>query len=88
VLPFLGPSTVRDALGLGVDAAVDPIVSIDHVPSRNSLLITNVTDRRAGYLPLENLIIGDEYSFVRGIYLQAREHVIRGDYVEVAFDDF
>ncbi|MFT6295610.1 MAG: phospholipid-binding lipoprotein MlaA [Glaciecola sp.] len=89
VLPFFGPSTARDALGLSVDAAAaDPIPAIDHVRSRNGLLATKSTDRRAGYLALEELIIGDEYLFVRGLYLQGREHATNGGNVQVTFDDF
>lgn len=88
VLPFLGPSTARDALGFGVDAAVDPLPAIDHVSSRNSLLATKSTDRRADFLSFDDLIIGDEYLFVRGIYLQSREYAVSGGHLEVAFDDF
>jgi hypothetical protein len=39
-------------------------------------------------LALEELIIGDEYLFVRGLYLQGREHAISGDTVQLTFDDF
>ena len=88
VLPFLGPSTARDALGLGVDSLVDPIPATSHVPSRNSMLATKSTDVRADYLAFDDLVIGDEYLFVRGIYLQSREHAINGGYVGLAFDDF
>jgi len=88
VLPIIGPSTARDALGFSVDTVVDPIPSIDHVSSRNSLLATKSTDRRADYLSFDELIIGDNYLFVRGIYLQSREYTINGSYTEVAFDDF
>jgi len=88
VLPFFGPSTARDALGFGVDTVVDPLPAIDHVSSRNSLLATKSTDRRADYLSFDDLIIGDRYLFVRGIYLQSREYAISGSYLEVAFDDF
>lgn len=88
VLPFFGPSTARDALGFSVDAVADPIPAIENVSSRNTLLATKSTDRRADYLSFDDLIIGDDYLFVRGIYLQAREYSINGDYVEVAFDDF
>ena len=88
VLPIIGPSTARDALGFSVDRVVDAIPSIDHVASRNSLLATKSTDRRADYLSFEDLIIGDKYLFVRGIYLQSREYAINGGYAEVAFDDF
>lgn len=88
VLPIIGPSTARDALGFGVDAIVDPIPSIDHVPSRNSLLATKSTDSRADYLLFDDLVIGDKYLFVRGIYLQTRDYAINDDYAEVAFEDF
>ncbi len=88
VLPFLGPSTARDAFGIGIDSVVDPIPAVDHVPSRNSLVATKSTDFRANYLNFDDLIIGDEYLFVRGIYLQSRKYSIQGDYVDVAFDDF
>jgi phospholipid-binding lipoprotein MlaA len=89
VLPIIGPSTARDALGFGVDTVVDTIPSINHVSSRNSLLATKSTDRRADYLSFDDLIIGDDYLFVRGIYLQSRGHAINGgSYTELAFDDF
>ena len=88
VLPVIGPSTARDALGFSVDTVVDPLPSIDHVSSRNSLLATKSTDRRADYLSFDELIIGDSYLFVRGIYLQSREHAINGGYAKVAFEDF
>ena len=88
VLPIIGPSTARDALGFGVDTVADPIPSIHHVSSRNSLLAAKSTDRRADYLSFDELIIGDRYLFVRGIYLQSREHAINGGYTEVAFEDF
>lgn len=88
VLPVIGPSTARDALGFGVDAVTAPIPSIDHVSSRNSLLASKSTDKRADYLSFDELIIGDSYLFVRGIYLQSRQYAIDGDLVEVAFEDF
>jgi len=88
VLPIIGPSTARDALGFSVDTVADPIESIDHVSSRNSLLATKSTDRRADYPLFDDLIIGDAYLFVRGIYLQSREYAINGSYAEIAFDDF
>jgi phospholipid-binding lipoprotein MlaA len=88
VLPVIGPNTARDALGFSVDTMFDPLPSIDHVSSRNSLLATKSTDRRADYLSFDNLIIGDDYLFVRGIYLQSRKYSINGSYAEIAFDDF
>jgi len=88
VLPFIGPSTARDALGISVYASVDLIPSMDHVASRNGLLAAKTTDRRADFLSFDELIIGDEYLFVRGVYLQAREYAVHGEYPELAFDEF
>lgn len=88
VLPFIGPSTARDAFGLGIDSLVDPLPSIDHVSSRNGLLATKTTSTRADYLAFDDLIIGDDYLFLRGVYLQTRDYAINGDSFEVAFEDF
>ena len=88
VLPLLGPSTLRDAFGLGVDRLVEPIPAVDHVPTRNSLRLAGATDFRAKLLGFDDLIIGDDYLFIRGIYLQSRDYQINGGYTEVAFEDF
>lgn len=88
VLPLLGPSTARDALGFGVDTLADPIPSVDDVPARNGLLATKSTSVRADYLPFDDLVIGDEYLFVRDVYLQSREYATTANYVEVVFEDF
>lgn len=73
VLPLLGPSTVRDALGLGMEALVDPINSVDDVGTRNSLRATQVVGYRTAVLAFDNLVVGDEYLFYREAYLQRRE---------------
>ena len=88
VLPLLGPSTVRDAFGLGFDSLVDPIQSLDNVESRNSWLAAKMVNFRAGILNFDDWIIGDEYLFIRGIYLQHREYSINGGYMTVAFEEF
>jgi len=88
VLPIFGPSTLRDSFGVGVDSLIDPIPTLAHVESRNSLAAAKTTDFRARVLKFDDLIMGDEYLFVRGIYLQQREYSINGEYVEVAFDEF
>ena len=88
VLPLLGPSTVRDAFGLGFDSFVDPIPAVDHVESRNSLRAGKTVDFRAGILHFDNMVTGDDYLFIRSIYLQNREYQISGGYVEVAFGEF
>lgn len=85
VLPFLGPSTLRDAVGLIPDAYTLPQKYIDHVPTRNSVYILDSVDTRADLLSLEKLIQGDKYSFIRDIYLQRRKFLISDGEIE---DDF
>lgn len=79
VLPLLGPSSVRDGTGLVVDVVGDPLSSVDHVPSRNSLIALRVVDTRAGLLRAGNLLDDaalDKYSFMRDFYLNRRQNQI------------
>lgn len=82
MLPFLGPSTLRDAPALFVDSELDPINQIDHIPTRNSVKLVELIDRRAELLVLEAQLedVIDEYAFVRDVYLQNRQfRVLDGD---------
>lgn len=85
VLPFFGPSTLRDAPGRVVDSFLNPIGEIDHVPTRNQIYGVSVLSSRAGLLEAEELISGDKYSFIRDAYLQRREYLVNDGKVE---DDF
>ncbi|MBD3895883.1 VacJ family lipoprotein [Halomonas sp. ML-15] len=76
MLPFLGPSTVRDTAGLPLDWYAYPVNHIDDVALRNSLRVVQVVDTRAGLLDLEDLISGDRYSFIRDSYLQQRRYEV------------
>ncbi len=91
MLPFFGPTTLRDGLGgLPVDTALDPVGYIDHVPTRNSTMVMRFIDDRAQLLETESLISGDRYIFIREAYLQRREYLIQdGEVNEDGFgDDF
>jgi len=76
VLPFLGPSDLRDTTGLVVDTlAFDPIAYIDNPATRNSLRGLKLLDKRAQYLPGSDLLDEaalDPYAFMRDAYLQRR----------------
>src|SRR5690606_40103405 len=74
MLPFFGPSTVRDGSALAVEgyAGYSYRGQMDHVPSRNTALGVDVVDTRAGLLSQERLIRGDQYSFVRNVWFQNR----------------
>lgn len=78
VLPFLGPSTVRDAGGTAVDFFnYDPVDELDLNRDQNiGRWSLYVVQKRASFLSAESLIIGDRYSFIRDVYLQNRENEV------------
>jgi phospholipid-binding lipoprotein MlaA len=85
VLPLLGPSTIRDAVGKVPDAFLEPYPHMSHVPTRNLTRGVDVIDTRASLLSAEKLISGDKYLFIRNAYLQNREFRVQDGQVE---DDF
>ncbi|MGQ7958075.1 MlaA family lipoprotein [Pseudomonas sp. SP16.1] len=85
VIPFLGPSSVRDAGGKVPDSLLTPYPHMDHVPTRNVTRGVEVIDTRASLLSAEKLISGDKYIFIRNAYLQNREFRVKDGEVE---DDF
>lgn len=79
VLPFFGPRTLRDSVGLAADLNTDPVAKMHAVPERNTLLTTRVIDQRADLLPAEKVIEGaalDKYTYIRDAYLQRRERLV------------
>jgi phospholipid-binding lipoprotein MlaA len=75
MLPFFGPSTVRDALALPVDRRGDPVYYISDWDARWSLYVLHAIDQRANLLRVTS-VLGeaalDKYSFTRDAYLQRR----------------
>jgi len=79
VLPFFGPRTVRDTIGLAFDVYTDPVAHVNHVPTRNALLATRIVSDRAELLKADKIIEEaalDKYSYVRDAYLQRRRSLI------------
>lgn len=79
VLPFLGPSTVRDAAGLPPQFMLDPVLRHNEVRERNSLYALRAVDRRArllGASRVRDTAALDEYLFTRDAYRQHRENLI------------
>lgn len=85
VLPLLGPSTVRDAIGIYPDTFVEPYRYMHDISARNTTAAMEVIDTRASLLSAEKLITGDRYVFIRNAYLQSREFRVKDGQVE---DDF
>jgi len=85
VLPFFGPSTVRDTAALYPDSYTSMYRYMNEVPVRNSVFALNVVDTRAKLLAQERLIAGDKYRFIRNVFLQNREFRVRDGNI---VDDF
>lgn len=81
VLPILGPSTIRDGVGLAVTYEMGVPAHLKSVKLRNGLLVLNFIDTRASLLKAEPLIgeAVDEYVFIRDAYLQHRKYAISGE---------
>jgi len=85
VLPFFGPSTFRDTVGIPADVYADPVTYIGHVSTRNSFTAGELIDTRANLLDVEELLSGDRYIFIRDAYLQRRTFLINDGKVEDSF---
>lgn len=80
VLPFFGPSTLRDTVALPVDKRTgDPVTRIEDIPTRNTLWALRQVDNRAQLLKagevLEEVAL-DKYTFLRDSYLQRRRNAV------------
>ncbi|KVL85224.1 VacJ family lipoprotein [Burkholderia stagnalis] len=79
VLPLLGPSTVRDAAGLGVDYLGNPLTYVKPDGVSYGLFGVNLVNTRANLLGAGDVLEAaaiDKYSFVRNAYLQRRQTLI------------
>jgi phospholipid-binding lipoprotein MlaA len=75
VLPFFGPSTVRDGVGTGVNLAYGPNAQISPPSASYGALALNVVNTRANLLDASNLfdqVSLDPYVFARSAYEQRR----------------
>lgn len=79
VLPFLGPSTLRDTAALPVDWRGDIVTQQEDIALRNSLWALRAVDHRAQLLKagevLEEVAL-DKYTFVRDAHLQRRRNAV------------
>lgn len=91
VIPFMGPSTVRDAVGRVGNIFTSPMTYVPlGLPIKVAIQSVNVVAQRSQLLSLEFIISGDEYEFFRNSYLQRRDYLIHGSDVEDSFleDEF
>lgn len=78
-LPFLGPSTIRDALGLMGDSHLQPLAQVETDKVRIGLGALHLVDMRARLMPFDSLRdqAQDEYLLVRDLWAQRRTYQIR-----------
>jgi phospholipid-binding lipoprotein MlaA len=79
IIPFLGPSTLRDAPARYVDPSFAYNRGIDDMALRNSLYGLDIVRTRAGLLKVEKIVDEaalDRYSFTRDAWLQRRRHLV------------
>lgn len=87
VLPFLGPSSVRDLGGLPMDSLANPRNLVEPQSAAIGLLVLEKVDFRADLIPLEKILEGDEYLFMRDLSLQRREFLVQDGKVRDEFMD-
>lgn len=84
VLPFIGPSTVRDTAGLVVDTVTsDPITythNIGEIRLHNQLRTAQLIDKRTQLLDATDIVDNasiDPYAFLRDAYMQRRASLVQ-----------
>jgi len=87
MIPFLGPSTLRDISAYPVDSKVDLINQIEHQLTRYEFVALELIDKRSALMQYEEQLesVSDEYSFIRDIYLQNRTYKVFDG--EIPLDD-
>jgi phospholipid-binding lipoprotein MlaA len=86
VLPVIGPSTVRDGIGLFGDEYFDPLRFIEDDYWRYGLWALRLVDRRARLMGASDALaqVYDPYAFIRSAYFQQREFAVRDGNIEDA----
>ena len=87
MLPFLGPTTVRDGVGLPLDYLANPVTYVKPSTTAYGLGVVDLVDTRAQILQAEELASGDLYVFVRDTYLKRREFLLNDGVVVDTFGE-
>ena len=75
VLPFVGPSSLRDGLGVVVDPFLSPMTYAPlEVPERLGVSLVSGIQTRADLLAAEGMLNGDTYTLYRQAYLSKRQY--------------
>ena len=74
MLPFLGPSNVRDSFTFVGDTALAPAISLDNNGARLGLISLDLINTYSAFSGLAEIESQDEYAFLRDAYLEARKY--------------
>ncbi len=78
VLPFLGPSNLREGVGTMIYSRLDPVWA-KHIPTRNVAYSLRAVNGRADLLSASSAVEDaalDKYAFIRDAYVQRRQSLI------------
>jgi phospholipid-binding lipoprotein MlaA len=91
VIPFFGPSTIRDGFGLVADTLYfDPISYISDVRTRNQVRLSQFIDARTELLNASDILEEasiDPYAFQRDAYLQYRDNLVKDSDGSIDYED-
>ena len=78
MLPILGPSSIRDGVGLYGDSLTSVIANTSDVPARDSAYVIGIIEDRAELLEHEEVLddANDRYSFIHDFYLARRQSLV------------
>ena len=79
VLPFLGPSNLRDTVGIVADSYADPIFYIEESHTMWGVIGLKTIDTRADLISTKKVFDKaslDPYEFLRSSYFQRREYLV------------
>jgi phospholipid-binding lipoprotein MlaA len=90
VVPFYGPTTIRDGAGTIVDRFATPTHYLEDDSTRWGITAFGLFERRVRLLDTDSVLerTFDPYSFVRNAYLQRRAYLVSdGEVAEEEFED-
>lgn len=76
MLPVLGPSTIRDAVGMAIDSQAQPQSYLHNDKATISMTTLTGVDKRAGLLSIEQMLPEDKYAAIRDVYLERKSFTI------------
>ena len=90
VLPLLGPSTFRDAIGIGVDQIIDPLNFASKnlqnnwlQPTKTSIRGVDFRERNLGTIDNLKKTSLDYYATLRSLYLQRRTNIANNEEYDI-----